>query len=258
MNISKKEFITKLNVDDVDLASNIFDKAMLCSITSNITFVPYFCTPNVWKNLMLIAGELEVEVFSFGVFKEADRRMIAFSPCGGDLSYPIKLLKVNSNTKFNKIGHRDYLGSLMALGIKREKMGELVINQGICYFPVCEDLADYICTNLSSVGKCPCSVVVTGQDLKLELDNNFSLLHISVASMRIDNIVAQLCNISRGISKEEIKASKVLVDYATCKSDKIVSEGDLVTIRGFGKYKVIEQTGFTKSGKSKLTVKKYI
>jgi len=258
MNISKKEFITKLNVEDVDLASNIFDKLVLCSITSNITFVPYFCTPNVWKNLMSIAGELEVKVYSFGVFKEADRRMIAFSPYEDILSYPIKLLKVNSNTKFNKIGHRDYLGSLMALGIKREKMGDLVINQGICYFPVCEDLADYICMNLSSVGKCPCSVAITSQDLELELENNFSLLHISVASMRIDNIVSQLCNISRGISKEEIKASKVLIDYEACKSDKIVSDGDLVTIRGFGKYKVIDQTGFTKSGKSKVTVKKYI
>jgi RNA-binding protein YlmH len=258
MNISKKEFVNKLDVEDVDLASNLFDKIILCSKTSSIIFVPYFCTPNVWKNIEKISGELDVEVFSFGVFKEAERRMICFSPYKDSLNYPVNLVEVNSNTKFNKIGHRDYLGALMALGIKREKVGDLIISNGVCYFPVCEDLTDYICTNLNSVGKCPCCATIAKQDLKIELENNFSLCHINVASMRIDGIVAKLCNISRGAAQEEIKAGNVQVDYETCKIDKIVSDGVLVTIRGFGKYKIVESTGFTKSGKSKVSIKKYI
>lgn len=258
MNISKKEFINKLNTEDESLASIIFDKILLCSKTASITFVPYFCTPNVWKRLMAFAEELEVKVFLFGVFKEAERRMIAFSPYEGILNYPINLLKISSNTKFNKIGHRDYLGALMALGIKREKLGDLVISKETCYFPVCSDLTDYICTNLNSVGKCPCTVSIDLQQSELELENNFSLYNINIASMRIDSIVGQLCNISRAASQEAIKSGKVLIDYESCKNDKIVKEGALITIRGTGKYKIMESTGFTKGGKCKLTVKKYI
>lgn len=258
MNISKKEFITKLNVEDIDLASNIFDKIMLCSKTSNLAFTPYFCTPNVWKNLMAISGELDAQVFLSGIFKLADRRMIAFSPYKDTLSFPIDLLKVTSNTKFNNIGHRDYLGALMALGIKREKIGDLIISNEVCYFPVCEDLTEYIITNLSSVGKCPCCVTLADKDLEIELENNFILCNVNVTSMRIDGIVAKLCNISRATAQAEIKSGKVLFDYEICKIDKIVSSDVLITIRGFGKYKVIENVGFTKSGKFKVSVKKYI
>jgi RNA-binding protein YlmH len=258
MNISKKEFINKLNIEDISLASIIFDKIMLCKKIENISFVPYFCTPNVWKRLAVIAGELEVKVFSFGVFKEAERRIIAFSPYECTINYPIDLLKVSSNTKFNKIGHRDYLGALMALGIKRVKLGDLVINKEVCYFPICSDLTDYICTNLNSVGKCSCSVSIVLQESELDLENNFSLCHINVASMRIDCIASELCNISRTACQEVIKSGKVLIDYESCRNDKIVNEGSIITIRGSGKYKVMESTGFTKSGKCKLTVKKYI
>lgn len=258
MNLSKKAFITKLNIEDVDLASNIFDKIMLCSKTSSIVFVTYFCTPNVWKNLKAISGEFDVEVSLFGMFKESDRRMIAFSPYKEVLSFPIDLLKVTSNTKFNNIGHRDYLGALMALGIKREKIGDLVLSNGVCYFPVCSELSDYIITNLNSVGKCPCCAVIAEKDSEIEIENNFSLCSINVASMRIDSIVAKLCNISRATAQEEIKSGKVQVDYEICKIDKIVSDDVLITIRGFGKYKVVENVGFTKSGKCKVSVKKYI
>jgi RNA-binding protein YlmH len=147
----------------------------------------------------------------------------------------------------------------MSLGIKREKFGDLVLDNQSCFGALCEDILDYVLLNLNQVGKCPCTVEVIEE---LETENiktaseNFVL---TSTSLRLDSIVSSICNLSRSKAVDIIHNGKVLLDYVEVKEkDKLVNINEALTIRGYGKYKIIEEIGSTQRGRLRLLVKKYV
>ena len=174
--------------------------------------------------------------------------------------FPHKLLKISIASKFKEYKHKDFLGSLMGLNIKRELMGDLILENGAGYIPVSNKIADIISNELTQIGKAPCTVEIV--DLK-EIKNlpkyKYDDKLITVSSKRLDNIVCAITNISRNKVIEPIEKGKILVDYTkeTDKS-KLLEVGSLITIKGFGKYKLFSEKGETKKGKERLLIKKYI
>ena len=148
----------------------------------------------------------------------------------------------------------------MGLNIKRELMGDLILENGAGYIPVSNKIADIISNELTQIGKAPCTVEIV--DLK-EIKNlpkyKYDDKLITVSSKRLDNIVCAITNISRNKVIEPIEKGKILVDYTkeTDKS-KLIEIGSLITIKGFGKYKLFSEKVETKKGKETLLIKKYI
>ena len=217
-----------------------------------------FITPNIWKNIEDISVELGIGVYVYGVFDDAERKIIAFS-YDEIWDYPINLIKISCNTKFNKLQHKDYLGAIMSLGIKREKFGDLILKNDDCYLAVHEEISDYIRMNLTTVGKCTCDISVLDRNMTEIPGYDFQTIIVNVSSLRIDCVVSGLCNISRGKAEELIRQGKVLVDYSEAlRKDKILKSDCRITVRGYGKFKIIEEAGWTGSGKTKIIVKKFI
>ncbi|EET84592.1 RNA-binding S4 domain protein [Clostridium carboxidivorans P7] len=82
---------------------------------------------------------------------------------------------------------------------------------------------------------------------------------MNVSSLRIDCVVSTLCNISRSKAEELVRQGKVLVDYSEdFKKNKILNCDTIITVRGYGKFKIVEEVGWTNSGKVKILVKKFI
>lgn len=252
-----KEFILKnFNNEDKDSVINLYEK-MMFSYERNIPmFGNNFYSPNIWK---FFQDEIKIKDFkveSFGSFKDSERRMISFNNIY-DLPFPIRVLEIKSTSKFNEVSHRNFLGSILALGIERDKIGDLIVKENICYAAVHEDIADYIIMNLKRVSKVPCKVKEIFDDIS-SINNNFKDEIILVPSMRIDTIVAKLINKSRGVAQKMIEEGNVLINYNINRNKSLeVNEDDRVTIRRYGKFIIGDCTGYSKSGKCKINIKKY-
>lgn len=211
-----------------------------------------------------------VSYLIYGGREDADRNMICFIPDYMERDQfleiertennLIKLLLVSPlNEKFvDSLSHRDFLGTLMGLGIKREKIGDIILDNQNAYIYVAADMASYIKDNLFRVKHT--SMKVKELPLKdYEFKREFKNLSFSVASVRLDNIISGILNFAREKAKKLIKSEKVYVN------GKIISdpaykldEEDKISIRGFGKYIYESEGGRSRKGKTYVSIKKYI
>lgn len=252
--MDKKEFLNLLNLEEYE-ALKLYERFNLAR-TRNITiFTDEFYTPDVWSTLEEI-NFFGVTVESFGVFKEGERRVIAFNKEEYD-EYPISLLKIKCNTKFSKLEHKDYLGAIMALGINRNKIGDLILKEDGCYVAVHHSIIEFLISNLNKIKNlnCKCELIYNLEDIPKP---SYEEKNIIVTSKRLDCIVAALGNMSRSKSLDIITSGSVLLDYRVTKDkSKEICEKSRLTIRGLGKFKISNIFGTTKSGRLKLTVFKY-
>lgn len=255
--MNKNEFINYFYDEDKALVLKLYDKMLLAEKSKSCIFTNEFYAPNLWSKLQNVAPRFNVLVNSYGGFSDSEKRMVAFYTYELD-EYPIKLLHIQNKSRFSTLEHKDYLGALMSLGIRREKLGDLIADKEDCYFSVCEDICEYIETNVNQIGKNPCFVEevsnfdnVPGPTLRDGV--------ITSTSYRLDCITSALTGLSRTKCLTMISSSKVLLNYMVeDHKDKIVEEGSVVTIRGYGKYKILECVGNSGSGRLKINIKKYV
>lgn len=257
--MDKNYFLNSINHEDKNLISNIYNKMILAEKTNKIIFINEFLSPAIWTQISDICENYKLKSFTNGIFKDADRRILCFSAFDEPLVYPINLLKISNNSKFCTLAHKDYLGAIMSLGIKREKLGDLIISDSVCYAPVCSDISSYIISNLNDIGNCHCEV--SDYDYKLQElpERKFEESVIISTSLRLDGMVAAICNVSRSKSVALIATGKILVNYLQCvKKDKIIKINDTLTIRGYGKLKVADIIGTTQKERLKVAILRYI
>ena len=257
--MDKNYFLNSINCEDKNLVSSIFNKIQIAEKTNKIIFTNEFLSPDLWNQVSAVCDNYKIKIFANGVFKDADRRMISFSNYEEPISFPISLLKISNKSKFSKLNHKDYLGAIMSLGIKREKLGDLIIEDTVGYAPVCSDISDYIINNLNTIANCPCEVIEYDYTLKELPERKFEERIVISTSLRLDGIVSAICNISRNSSMELISSGKILVNYFQClKKDKIIKISDTLTIRGYGKFKLAAILGSTQKDRLKIVIKQYI
>lgn len=255
--LTKESIIKSFNEDDAKDAIKIYEKYKIAYEKDITIFTNKFYPPNIWKYFEDNCSTNNFLIESNGFFDESERRIIAFNNIY-NMEYPIKILEIKNKSNFSSLKHKDYLGSILALGIERNKIGDIVVRENKAYLPVIYDISDYIIDNLFTIGKSPVKVKLI-DDLSNIPQAEFEESVINVASLRIDSVVAKITNISRTKSIELIDSGKVLVDYvrARDKSQEII-KGSRLTIRGNGKYIVGNIVGETRSGKQKVEIKKYI
>lgn len=246
--------------EDKNFISNIYDKITLSRKSGKVVFSNEFYTPDVWKKLQELSTKLGINVSSYGVFEESERHMVCFFS-NQELNrydYPIKLVKIINKSKFTKLAHKDFLGALMSLGINREKLGDLITEENTCFCAMCEDIYDYVSNRLTSIGKCPCTLVdiVDREEIpKPKLVDQV----IIATSYRVDCIVSALSGISRNKCLSLINSGKVLVDYeVVTEKDRLVNMNSVITLRGYGKYKILGTNGNSGSGRLRINMKKYV
>ena len=146
--------------------------------------------------------------------------------------------------------HRDFLGSLMGSGIKRETVGDIYVAGGSCDFLVLREILPYVLQNLTSAGRTKLSLQeISLADIQLP-QQAVKTVRDTVPSLRLDGIISSGFSISRGKAADYVSAGKAELNYLPCmKGDKQVSEGDLVSVRGLGKLRLEKVGGNTKKGR---------
>lgn len=160
---------------------------------------------------------------------------------------------------YEKLSHRDVLGAIMALGIKRETIGDICFFEDNCYI-FCERVAaDYICEMLNKAGRdtVKCEKCTLPEDF--EVIYNFEDIVSTVASPRLDGVVRALCNISRDEAANTVEKGLVELNYLTeYATDTKVENGDTVSVRGYGKFIIDSTDTLTRRGRYRLCARKYI
>ena len=188
-----------------------------------------------------------------GGYPEAERRLAAIEPEGSWADSPLACVRLECRAApgVQLPAHRDYLGSLMGLALKREALGDIVLpadRPGTAYVFALEPAARLICEELVQVGRA--EVSCTRQPLE-ELPDLAPAERVvrtaAVSSLRLDAVLAAMLHCSRGAAAALIEAGRVEINHLPTESVHApVYEGDIFTIRGRGRFALTGLPGRTK------------
>lgn len=192
-----------------------------------------------------------------GGYDDAERCVIAIAADEGEpCRFPITALSFSISTA-DIITHRDVLGAIMSLGVKRDQIGDILFIDECCYFFVISSIADYIVSNFTSVARAQIHVKLF--DRPLSYQRVFESADCIVSSMRVDCVLSSLLKCSRNNAIEVLDANAVKINGSFCtKHDRRLEHGDVLSVRRHGKYRIETQDGVTKKGRIKLKVLKYV
>lgn len=193
----------------------------------------------------------------WGGFSGAERVVAAFGECENE-DFPISVISVKPvNQKFaDELSHRDFLGAVLGLGIKRDVIGDIIINENCGYMFCLDSIADFITENLGEVKH------TTVKAEKCEELPSFVVLEPEsaeyiVSSRRLDVLTAAVFGLSRKSAAELFSKEKVFVNGCLKGASYIVSDGDSVSVRGFGRFAVVQELRRTKKDRAVMALKVY-
>ena len=166
---------------------------------------------------------------------------------------------VPSSLKYGEaLSHRDYLGALLHLGITRAKIGDIYIKEKQAYVFCTEAIADFICKELCTVKHTPVHCEIITQ-LEVELRPELKEITSTVASLRLDALLSVAFQSSRSSLTAYIDGGKTYVNgRLVTKAGMQLEEGDIVSVRGKGRFLVTEVKNMTKKGRIVVVINKYI
>lgn len=194
------------------------------------------------------------ENFSFfGGYDYSERKMLAMCYDDTKPDFPVSALEFHYRS-CDKLTHRDFLGVLMSLGIERETVGDILVEDGRTIVFVKSELKDYIVSQISKIGNV--GVKICDADLsKLPKGRGTEELSLVVSSLRLDNIVAGVTGLSREKTKSLILTGNVSLNYIqTMNISQPTFVGDVLIIRGKGKYILNAVMGETKKGRIRISL----
>lgn len=209
--------------------------------------------------LLNTAGIRSGYVFDGG-YEGAERKLLVFLPdWAEDAQGELALLRASFHGGDSTLTHRDILGSLMGLGITRERVGDILIGAHSADIVVSPSVAEFLLREWSGAGRVRLSVAEIGREALCIPEVKLQRVQDTVSSMRLDAVVATAFGMSRGRAAELIAAGRVSLDHVPCeKPDKPVGEGCIVTARGFGKAVVRECSRLSKKGRVILLMDRYL
>ena len=161
---------------------------------------------------------------------------------------------------YRELSHRDYLGSVLSLGIERDALGDIVLLDRFCAVIFCSaKIGEFLRASLEKVANDTVSVADFNVTENFSAHREFKRINDTVASNRLDCVVGALTGLSREKSQELIKKELCQLNYITeCRCDRALETPCVLSLRGYGKYILRELDGFTKKGRLKMSADKYI
>lgn len=211
----------------------------------------------------LASREGDVAIRLDGGYPEAERKRAVITPVyrdPDDVPADIAVLAVRSgDNKYLELDHGDYMGAILGLGIKRDVIGDIHVHEDGCHCLVTQEIADFLNIHLRQVHR----VHVLTDVLPLEqlhvVKPELEEMSLTAASLRLDGIASDVWRISRAKIVDPIRAGRCRVNWKTEENPSaLLKEGDIVSMKGLGRFKLTEVNGETKKGRIRLTVGKFI
>lgn len=197
----------------------------------------------------------------FGGYESAERQILGFlSIYDQSPILPITCLKIIVKTGIGKsLSHRDFLGSFLSLGLERDTVGDIIIKPFGAYLIIKKNMIDYISSALTNIGKYQNIELIEVCFSKMELEHpQTKEINTTVASLRVDSVASAGFSISRTTCAKLIQNDKARCNGVLVVPHYSLKEGDIVTLRGYGKIKLKQINGITKKDRMHICIEKYI
>ena len=247
------------------LIAKVIDKYEFCKTKNKITYTDFLDISQKSIIKKFIKEEKISNYVFYGGKENSDREILIF--------YPDKLSNEFLQKNYNKIlniikiklpneisyEHREFLSGIMKLGVKREKFGDIIVLEDGAEIICLSEISEYLKNNLQGLTRFKKSKISIKDmnDLTMK-ENEFENIKIIVSSNRLDSFVSELAKCSRSKASEIIKEGRVFVNSINeFKDSKKVNIGDIITIRGKGKFIFESVEKETRSGNNLLNINKY-
>ena len=218
-----------------------------------------FLTPAA-QTLISHVDEFFGSISFTGGYDDAERRLcrVCTEEYAEDNGAPIVLYSAEPTDSSAIISHRDVLGSLMGLGIKRETIGDILVKNSRSFQFFCHtSVAEFVELNLKKIGHY--RIFPKRSELSEIVGPERAAVSINVSAMRLDCICAECFGLSRTKAAECIKKGAVSVNWLVCDDpSKEMKSGDKISMRGKGKVEISDIGGKSKKGRLFVNILKYV
>lgn len=199
----------------------------------------------------------ELSYSELGGIKTAERKTIVIYPHYynlDDCDITIKSLMIHGY--ISKFTHRDFLGSILSLGINREKIGDILIHENYAQIVVKKEISDFILITLNKIGRENVRIKEIPINSLKAMDIQYKELTTTVSSLRLDAVISSSLNLSRNDSQKLIDSGSVKLNWEPIeKIHREVEEGDIVSIRGYGRFIVNLILGRSRKGRVRINIR---
>lgn len=245
--VSEREVVDKLQ----DLIARM-DRQYVIQLTD-------FLDPRQQEIARSVLGHAGVTYYSSQDYYPLEYARILLAPAYYELDladFELTLLEISYQAKFSQISHSQILGSLVkGLGLKRQVIGDILVAKGRAQVVLTRQMVDYIITHTDKMAKTGVRLKEVPFEQLLAVEEEWERRLVLLSSFRLDKIVAAVTKLSRSQAQDLIDKGRVKVNYREItKADVVLALGDLVSCRGYGRFRLAEDLGQTKMGKHKLMI----
>ncbi|MBR5155816.1 MAG: hypothetical protein IKW62_05000 [Clostridia bacterium] len=251
-------------IDEKKLISRANDIAGICErqyIPKAIGFLTPAETAILKRNFKKSEFSPDLTFCFSGGFPDAERQMFFALPeyAVEDFAQEFVTVLEITGRDISTLNHRDFLGSLLGLGIKREKIGDILCLSGKCLVFATADIADYIVNSLDKVGRCGVKVKKADPQ-NLEIPKRaVQEIRTTVAALRLDCIIGAALKTSRSGAADIIRSKRVSVNWLeTDDSAFKLKGGDVFSVRGAGRFRLTEDINETRKGRLGICIEKSV
>lgn len=210
-----------------------------------------FLDPREQFIVQAVVGRLaDIKVVFFGGYEQAERKRALIIPDFFEVSpedFKVTLLSIAGSYKSPPFEHRDVLGSVLGLGLKREKLGDILISDEAQQCIVAEEIAPFISAHLQQIHRTSVQCETISLEQIQPSSESWSFKETTVSSLRLDAILAELLSISRSKAVPLIKAGKVKVNWRVVEQiSMLLDEGDVLSVKGYGRFLFAKVEGRTR------------
>lgn len=252
MNDEDKIFINRI----MDLAKSSYNQNRY-TFTGFLSIDEQMIVDKMAKDLKFVDYSLS------GGNENCERQVLRFGSLdslGYEEEFPISVLLIEPLIdKFSDdLNHRDFLGAIMNLGIKRSVLGDIVVKGNKAYVFCLNEISDYIIKELTRIRHTSVKISRVSayvDDLSKELED----FEILVSSPRFDALVASICKKSRNQALELFREKKILLNNRICENNSLIlKQGNIFSIRGYGKYIYNGEGGKTRKDRVYIKLSRYV
>lgn len=265
--MNKRELLDRISTcpEERLLLARIMDKLDFTRSRGIPSHTPFLTLAEQEGAARLIAAAGHPEHLFWGGYEDAERKLCVFLPDWLDgegfqssEDCPLTALTLSA-PQDAALTHRDYLGSILGLGINREKVGDLLVGEGVCQVLLLREVEKILLTQLDQVGRTRVKIAPCPLDRLSPPEKNIRTIRDTVATLRLDAVAASGFSTSRSKMAALISSKKLTVNGRECdKPDRAVEEGDVLACRGLGKCVLKEVAGQSKKGRTMILIERYL
>ena len=225
---------------------------------TGLTRYTCFLDPALAQRAQALAREGRVQADFWGGYAGAERVVVRFTDGEADGAWPVVCLHAARNPRFaSPVTHRDVLGAAMGLGLRRERIGDILVSDTDIFLFTLEENAPYIEANLESAGRERLRFGRAQGEVRLPEPKGREIRD-TVASLRLDAVLGAAFSLSRAQAQEAIRAGKVRLNHVEeLRTDVQVEEGAMLSLRGAGRARLTQVGSLTRKGRMCVVIFRY-